>query len=115
MRSEDANAFLIIEIAHSEDFLQLSGDASGVQIDFPLVTARQRGYEKKIREVASREGLEVVETYGSDGSRFLDMDVNGESSEVTAVCSKLLREVFSVSGDGELLFQHGGLAPVGAT
>lgn len=115
MRSKDAHAFLIIEIAHSEDFLQLSGDARGVQIDFPLMTARQRGYEQKIKEVASRAGHEVVETNGSNGARFLDIDVNGESWEVAAVCAQLLREAFSVSGDVELLLQHVGLAPFGVT
>jgi len=91
MRSKNAYAFLIITIAHSDDFMQLTGDESGVQIDFILVTARQRGFEDKIREVAAREGLEVFENHGSDGARFLDIYINGESREVAAVCSKLLR------------------------
>ena len=111
MRSNDPHAYLIISIVHSEDFMQLSGDASGVEVDFPQITPRQRSFEEKIRGVAEREGLEVVETHGSDGSRFLDLNVNGESQVVAAVCSKVLREVYSVSGDAELLFQHAGLAP----
>ncbi len=114
MRSKDAYAFLIITIAHSDDFMQLTGAERGVQIDFPLVTPRQRGFEDKVREVASRKGLEVVENLGSDGTRFLDMNVNGESREVAAVCSKVLREVFSVAGVADLLFEHAGLSP-GAT
>src|SRR6266436_2642960 len=84
----------VFDIAHSDDFMQLTGAERGVQIDFPLVTPRQRGFEDKVREVASRKGLEVVENLGSDGTRFLDMNVNGESREVAAVCSKVLREVF---------------------
>ena len=111
MRSNDPHAYLIISIVHSEDFMQLSGDASGVEIDFPQITARQQSLDDKIRGVAGREGLAVVETHGSDGSRFLDLNVNGESRVVAAICSKVLREVYSVSGDAELLFQHVGLAP----
>lgn len=110
MRSSDPHAYLIISIVHSEDFMQLTGDASGVQIDFPQVTPRQQSFEQKIRGVARREGLELVENLGSDGSRFLDLNVNGESRVVAAICSKVLREVYSVSGDAELLFEHVGLA-----
>ncbi len=111
MRSKDPHAYLIINIVHSEDFMQLSGDASGVELDFPQITPRQQSFEEKIRSVARLEGLEVVETHGSDGCRFLDLNVNGESRVVAAICSKVLREVYSVSGDAELLFQHVGLAP----
>lgn len=111
MRSKDPHAYVIIEIAHSEDFMQLSGDASCVQVDFPQITPRQRSFQESIRGVASREGLEMVENYGSDGSRFLDLNVNGEWRAVAAISSKILREVYNVSGDAELIFQHVGLAP----
>jgi hypothetical protein len=110
MRANDACAFLIIKIP-PDDFMQLTGDESGVQVDFPLITARQRGFETKIREAASRANLEVIENSGSDGSRFLDLNVNGAPDHVAAICSKLLREVFSISGDVELMFEHDGLAP----
>jgi hypothetical protein len=80
-------------------------------VDFPQITPRQQSFEEKIRSVAGREGLELVETRGSDGSRFLDLNINGESRVVAAICSKVLCEVYSVSGDAELLFHHEGLAP----
>jgi hypothetical protein len=111
MRSSNPYEFLIIKIVHSEDFMQLSGNPSGVQVDFPLITPRQLSFEEKIKRVAGREGLEVVETHGSDGSRFMDINLNGESRVIAAICSKVLREVYSVSGDAELLFEHTGLAP----
>ena len=115
MRSQNPRAYVVIGIAHSADFMQLSGDAGGVQIDFPQITPRQRSFEQRIREAASREGLEVLENYGSDGSLFLDLNVEGEWRAVAAVCSKLLRQVYSVSGEAELIFQHVGLAPGDAT
>ena len=111
MRSRDPHAYVIVDIAHSADFMQLSGDAAGVQIDFPQITTRQRSFEQRIREAASREGLEVVENYGTDGSRFLDLNVKGEWRAVAAVCSKVLRRVYNVPGDADLVFRHVGLAP----
>ena len=95
--------------------MQLTGDESGVQVDFPLITARQRGLETKIRDVASRANLEVIDNSGSDGSRFLDLNVNGAPAHVAAICSKLLRGVFGISGDVELVFEHEGLAPSNTT
>jgi hypothetical protein len=114
MRAPNPGAFLIINIT-PDDFMQLTGDASGVQIDFPLITARQRSFETKIKEVALRANLEVIDNSGSDGSCFLDLNVNGSSDKVAATCSEILRGVFGVSGDVLLTFQHDGLAPHHAT
>lgn len=110
MRSPDPYAYVIINVANTEDFMQLTGDASGVQIDFPQVTPRQRSFEEKIREVASREGLDVIENHGSTGELFLDLNVNGEWRAVAAICSKVLRDVYNLSGETELTFNHDGLA-----
>jgi len=111
MRSKDEDAFLTIQVAQSEDFLQLTGDNNGVQLDFPMITSRQRGYEKKIRSAAASANLVVVENHGSDGALFLDIDLEGPSQMIAAVCSRMLREIFSVGDDTGLIFQHVGLAP----
>lgn len=111
MRSEDEHAFLTIQVAQSDDFLQLTGDKNGVQLDFPMITSRQRAHESKIRKAIASAHLAVCENYGTDGARFLDIDVEGSSQTVAAVCSKILREVFNVAGDTTLIFQYEGLAP----
>jgi hypothetical protein len=54
--------------------------------------------------------LELVENYGTHGCLFLDLNVEGERRTVAAICSKVLREVYGVSGDAEVTFQHVGLA-----
>src|SRR5882724_3379043 len=110
MKSRDEHAFLTIHVAHSKDFLQLTGSADSVQLDFPMVTSYQQSYEKKIRDFASAADLTIVERYGSDGALFLDIDIEGTSQTVAAICSKALREVFNITGSTELIFQHVGLA-----
>ena len=106
MRSENKHAFLTIQVARSGDFFQLTGDKNAVQLDFPMITPRQRAYESKIRKAVASANLAVCENYGTDGARFLDIDVEGSSQMVAAVCSKILREVFNVAADTTLLFQH---------
>jgi hypothetical protein len=39
------------------------------------------------------------------------LNINGEPRVVASICSTVMREVYSVSGDAELIFQHAGLAP----
>lgn len=115
MRSTNEYAFLIVTVAHSDDFMQLTGDASGVHLDFPLITPRQRSLEEKIRAVCVKEGLAIEENWGSDGARFIDIYINGDAHGVAASCSKIMRGVFSVSGTSELVYEHQGLADGGDT
>jgi hypothetical protein len=110
MRADDDTAFLVVTVAGSEDFLQLSGDSEGVQIDFPLITGRQRGLESSIRATAEREGLAVLENLGSDGSRFLDVNMKADAGEVARVCRAFLREVFGAGEGTRLEFKGDGLA-----
>lgn len=110
MRAPSDHAFLIISVSGTDDFLQLTGNMKGVQIDFPLITARQLSLESKIRLTAEAEGLVVVENKGSDGSRFLDIDIEEDVAGVTLVCRVLLREVFGAGEAARLEFNGDGLA-----
>lgn len=100
----DDGAFLIITVEGTEDFLQLVGDARGVQLDFPLVTGRQMSFEAAFKAVAQGEGLSVVEN--SDGSsRFLDIHLNSDVHEVSRITKVFLQGVFRVNDHTELLFE----------
>ena len=75
-----------------------------VQIDFPLVTARQCGFESKIRATAESEGLTVEDVRGSDGARFLDVYLVKDADAVLRACRAFLREVFGAGEDTRLEF-----------
>lgn len=109
-RADEDGAFLIVTVAGSEDFLQMLLCAGSVQIDFPLVTARQRGFESKIRATAESEGLTVEEVRGSDGSRFLDIYLAKDADAVLRACRAFLREVFGAGEGTRLEFKGDGLA-----
>ncbi len=100
--------FLIIGLSGTEDFLQLTATPQSAQIDFPLITARQRSLEPKIQQIAAELKLDFYETRGSDGSRFLDCDLKGTAREIADACRELLTRVFGISEDRRLTFKSDG-------
>jgi hypothetical protein len=97
--------FLIVKIASTKDFLQLSATPESAEIDFPLITDRQRALEQRIREATAELGLACRETLSSDGSRFLDCDVTGTAADVARACRELLQRVFGVTEDATLAYE----------
>jgi hypothetical protein len=97
--------FLIVRIAGTKDFLQLTATPDSAQIDFPLITDRQRELESRIREAAAELRLDFRETLGSDGSHFLDCDLTATPAEIAHACRQLLTRVFGVSEDARLAFE----------
>jgi hypothetical protein len=97
--------FLIIQVARTKDFLQLTARSDSAQIDFPLITERQRALEPRIREAAEELRLDFHEKRGSDGSCFLDCDFRGTPSEIAQACRELLTRVFGISENATLLFE----------
>lgn len=105
MSSNNDHAFLIIEVSGTEDFIQFSGDDRGVQLDLPLVTDRQKEMEAQIRQSAKNQNLVIIENKGSDGSRFLDIDIDGSPSEITEISKGLLKNIYGVNESSTLMFQ----------
>jgi hypothetical protein len=107
MNSTSDNAFLIVGMENSEDFLQMTGGPTGVQLDFPMITDRQKSLESRIRESAARQGLSVQENRGS-GDLFLDIDIKGEPGHIAAVCRRFIAEVFGAA-HGTFRYEYDGL------
>ena len=110
MGAPEEGAFLIVTVAGTDDFVQMIAGADDVQIDFPLITERQRGSEPQIRATAEREGLTIEENEGDDGARFLDMYLEKDAGRLERVCRSFLREVFWAGEDARLEFESDGLA-----
>lgn len=100
--------FLVVQVSGSEDFLQLTAAPDGAQIDFPLITDRQRALEPRFREAAEELRLDFHETRGSNGGRFLDCDFRGTPREIADACRRLLTRVFGISEDASLTFKCDG-------
>ena len=105
MGSNNGHAFLIVEVSGTEDFIQFSGDVKGAQLDFPLVTDHQKEMEAQIRQSAKNQNLAIIENKGSDGSRFLDIDIDGSPSEIAEISKGLLVSIYGVNESTALMFQ----------
>jgi hypothetical protein len=103
--ADDDGAFLIITVSGTEDFVQLIADCEGVEIDFPLITGRQKGFEWKFRSIAEFEGCPLSENRGDDGARFLDVELPADSAEVSRIVELFLVELFGVGPHTELDFE----------
>ena len=107
LAADPDSSFLIIQVSGSEeDFLQFTASSDSVQVDFPLITERQRQRERLIHDACSSLRLEPRINEGSDGARFLDCSIPSDVTAVSAVTRKLLRAVFRTSEETQLEFEH---------
>jgi hypothetical protein len=109
IRATDPAAFLIIEVSETGDFLQFSEHDGVVQMDFPLITTRQKQREETLATVCSQMGLTLEKTKGSDGSEFMDYNLTGDASSISSTVQKVFQQVFDVSGDQALVFKTSGV------
>jgi hypothetical protein len=109
MNSKKDGAFLIVGVQGSEDFLQMTSVSTRVQLDFPLITDRQQSLESNIRRAAANQKLIVKEQRGSDDSRFLDIDIDGEPTHIAAVCRRFMEQVYGAS-EARFRYEHDGLS-----
>jgi hypothetical protein len=105
MNSSNERSFLVIEISGTGDFIQFSGDKNGVQIDFPLLTENQKRMESKFRGIAKDQSLTVIENRGTDGNKFLDIDLNGAPADISKKIKSFLEKLFEVDENTELKFE----------
>lgn len=104
LNSQPSVTSLIITIKGKEDFIQFSRDSKKVEMDYPLVTERQKNNENKYKDICSQIGLELRETTGSDGSLFLDADVSSEPEVLAAITKKIFSSVFGATDDTKLKY-----------
>ena len=100
---------LVIQVVNSPDFIQFSAAPRVVQIDFPLVTPEQRAREGQIRAFFMARDLEIIENYGSDGTRFLDVDLRATAAGVASLTAQAFVELFGTPSDAALNFSGDGL------
>ena len=110
MRSSP-EAFVIVEVNPEGDFVQFQGDSKGIRLDFPQSTARQRALKGSVLASLCSLHLELIENKGSDGTVFLDCDINGDSGYISSTLTKFLAYVFQVSEASPLKFTGYALAP----
>lgn len=109
-QASEPDAYLIIEVDGTDDFLQFTASSALVELDLPLVTERQQSLEDRFRAAAADLGLAVRDSQGPGGSRFLDVDL--EASTAGARAQEFLARLFGVRAETALVFVcHGCRTP----
>jgi hypothetical protein len=100
--ARSADAFLVLEVQQTGDFLQFTASSSLIELDMPLITQRQRDLEPMFRAAAHGLGLVVRVTAGSDGSQFLDIDLHGSTLDAADVASEFIVRLFDIKRDAAI-------------
>ena len=105
LASRKVDNFVIINNVGTEDFFQMQVYEEGAQIDFPIVTERQKFLESKIRKAVVDRNRTIAENPGSDGSNFIDVDVEKDVQVITQLSIYFLKSIFNASDSTKLEFQ----------
>lgn len=109
--SPASDAFLIIEVDGTADFLQFTAGDTVIELDLPLITPRQQQLEKEFRRTAADLELVVRVSIGSNGARFLDIDLDARSPGTAPLVQKFLAGLYGVSDESPLVFFCHGCRP----
>jgi hypothetical protein len=104
MSSDEDGAFLAVAISKTGDFIQFTGDGTGVQLDLPQITERQKELSNKFHAIAEELGLVVIKNEGPDGSQFLDINIPGDVSKVTEIAAKLISDLYGIEEETGLIY-----------
>ena len=108
LASQEEDAFLVVTIPGTPDFVQMSGFRGSAELDFPQIMDRQRRMRPKIEAVCEELGLTQRVTLGSDGSEFLNYDLPRDAGTIAEIVRKILSDVFEVSELSPLEFEWNG-------
>lgn len=110
--SSAPDAFLVVTITATQDFLQFTAGPESVQLDFPLITDRQREARPRLERVCAELGLIPTIQPGSDGSEFLTYDIEGTPVEIATIVRILFERVYDVVSGDELTYETNGFTMV---
>jgi hypothetical protein len=97
--------FLIIKIADSQDFFQFKNYQNKLEIDFPLVTERQKSLESRVRQALIDQNLKIIENKGSGNTIFLDSYIDQSAPKASETVFKIFEAVFNINKNTKLDFQ----------
>jgi hypothetical protein len=99
IESHNPEAFLIIQISNSINFIQFKYyEEEGLEIDFPLVTNHQIENKDRIIKYCDDKRLNYKITKGSDKtSEFIDIYVKSDKEEQIKFVKQIFKDIYQVN------------------
>ena len=104
------DAWFVIEISGTPDFLQLYGSDGTAYLDFPIFTERQKALRSTVEEVCADLGLKLLLNEGPNGLILLDYKLPQGTAAATAIVKAVLLRVYSVDDSTALGFEANGFS-----
>ena len=108
LKSDAEDAFFIIEIAGTPDFIQLYGSAGVAYLDFPMITERQQSLRPRIEQVGRDLGLMLTINKAANGLEFLDYGLPDSAAAISEVIQTLLMRIYSADETTPLALESNG-------
>ena len=105
MLSAEKYAFVIATVQRTKDFVQFSGNTKNIQLDFPLITDRQKNMEAAFRTTAKEMDLKIIENRGTGGETFLDIDLKGTTAEISLVARTFMERFLGITQDTKIKYR----------
>lgn len=108
LKSPAEDAYLVVSISGTDDFVQLGGYLGTAFLDFPVITERQQELRDKVEAVCSDLGLVLETNVASNGAEFLDFELPGSANDMAAIVEQVLIRVYGVGPATRLDFETNG-------
>ena len=105
VQSTRKHPFVIAKVHGTNDFVRFNCGMKGVELDFPLVSDRQKSMEGTFRSIAKKMNLKVVEKRKSGDRTFLDIYMKGTSAEISAAAQTFIEKLFSINQDTKIEYE----------
>ena len=105
MLSTEKYAFVVATVKGTRNFVQFSGKTKKIQLDFPLITDRQKSMEAAFRTTAKEMDLKIIENRGTGGETFLDINLKGTTAEISVVARTFMERFFGITQDTQIKYR----------
>lgn len=94
--------FAVLQIQPDGDFVQLLGMPTGVALDYPLVTDRQKLLAKQIFEALAKHGFTPTRVDLGDGNYSLQVPIISSKESAMEAIAVVMKEGFSIPEESNL-------------
>jgi hypothetical protein len=104
-KSDLPDASLIISIAGTDDYIQLTNSQNALCLHYTVNNDHQKKRESAFKGYAKKMSLKVTESRSDDNKNtFLDIDLTGSMEDTHVIVTSLLSEAFEAELDATLEF-----------